>query len=70
MGSGGWPSGGFGYAAYQRSIFYVDRNYSAVWSSLSPVVTNPACYTLDYHDSSEASSWGTYLYFGGPGGSC
>jgi hypothetical protein len=70
MGSGMFASAGFGYAAFQNTIFYITPSQSSVWSSLTPIVTNPGCYTFDYHDSSEGSSWGTYFYFGGPGGNC
>ncbi len=70
MGSGRFANAGFGYAAYQNTIFYITQSYGSVWSSLSQIVTNPACYTFQYHDSSEGSSWGTYFYFGGPGGNC
>jgi hypothetical protein len=70
MGSGMFANAGFGYAAYQRTVFYINTAQGSAWSSLTPLVTHPACYTFEYHDSSEGSSWGTYFYFGGPGGNC
>jgi Neprosin len=70
MGSGRFANAGFGYAAFQNSVFYITPSYGSTWSSLSQIVTNPSCYTFQYHDSSEGSSWGTYFYFGGPGGNC
>jgi hypothetical protein len=48
----------------------IDQSYVSHWSSLSPIVTNPACYDLSITDSSVGGSWGTYIFFGGPGGFC
>jgi len=70
MGSGQFANAGFGWAAYQNTIFYIDQANTSRWSSLSPIVTNPNCYTLGITDSSVGGSWGTYLYYGGPGGNC
>jgi hypothetical protein len=70
MGSGDWAEGGFGYSGYQHNLVYMDQSYNTWNASLSPIVTNPNCYDYQYHDSSEGSSWGTYFYFGGPGGYC
>jgi hypothetical protein len=70
MGSGDWAEGGFGYSAYQHNITYLDQNYNTWNAALTPTETNPNCYDIQYHDSSEGSSWGTYFYFGGPGGYC
>ncbi|OLB78388.1 MAG: hypothetical protein AUI14_13275, partial [Actinobacteria bacterium 13_2_20CM_2_71_6] len=71
MGSGYFPSAGFGWAAYQNTVYYISRpSYATYWSSLSPIVTNPACYDLAITDSSVGGSWGTYFYYGGPGGYC
>jgi hypothetical protein len=67
MGSGAFASAGFGYAAYQRSLFYINTSDASVWTSLSPVETSHACYTIAYTPSTAGSSWGTYFYFGGPG---
>jgi hypothetical protein len=76
MGSGQFP-GGFGVAAYQNSIFYLPRNEAGgtgVWSNLNVnIVTNPACYGLSYHGSTDpGGDWPgtTYFYYGGPGGNC
>jgi len=70
MGSGQFANAGFSWAAYQNTIFYIDQAGTSRWSSLSPIVTNPNCYTLGITDSSVGGSWGTYIYFGGPGGNC
>jgi len=70
MGSGRFANAGYSYAAYQNTIFYIDQAGASHWSSLSPIVTNPNCYTLGITDSSVGGSWGTYIYFGCPGGNC
>jgi len=70
MGSGNFASGGFGQAAYQRTIFYINTSDTSVWSSLTAIATAPSCYTIAYTPASSGGSWGTYFYFGGPGGTC
>jgi hypothetical protein len=70
MGSGYFPSAGFGWAAYQNTVYYIAPTYATYWSSLSPIVTNPACYNLAITPASSGGSWGTYFYYGGPGGYC
>ena len=70
MGSGQFANGGFGYAAYQNTIFYIDTTGTSQWASLSPIVTNPGCYTLSITPASQGGSWGSYIFFGGPGGTC
>jgi hypothetical protein len=70
MGSGAFASGGFSYAAYQNTIFYIDTAGASQWASLSPIVTNPNCYTLSITPASSGGSWGSYIFFGGPGGNC
>jgi hypothetical protein len=68
MGSGNFPSAGYGWAAFQSSVYYIAPSYATAWSSLSPLATNPACYDIAITDSSVGGS--TYFYFGGPGGYC
>jgi hypothetical protein len=73
MGSGKFASAGWTQAAFQNSIFYIPQNVNGgtgVWSSLTSLVTNPACYTFAYTPAASGGSWGTYFYFGGPGGNC
>lgn len=71
MGSGQWSGAGWQQAAFQNDIFYIaDQNADAYYSSLTTVETNPGCYTIDYTPASSGGSWGTYFYFGGPGGYC
>ena len=33
-------------------------------------LSTPSCYSIDLTPSSEGGDWGTYFYFGGPGGTC
>lgn len=70
MGSGAYASAGFQFAAYQRLIFYTDLAGNGQWGNLTPVEPSPNCYTLLYTPSSSGGSWGSYFYFGGPGGNC
>lgn len=73
MGSGKFASAGWTQAAFQNTIFYIPQNVNGgtgVWSSLNPVATNPACYTINYTGAASGGSWGTYFYYGGPGGAC
>lgn len=71
MGSGQWAAAGWQQAAFQNGISYIgDLNYDAYYANLTPVRTNSGCYTIDYTPASSGGSWGTYFYFGGPGGYC
>jgi hypothetical protein len=67
MGSGAFASAGFGQAAYQRAIQYYPPSGGVVSASLSMQQPSPQCYTIQITSSSDAS-WGTYFFFGGPGG--
>ena len=67
MGSGRFPSEGFGYSAYIKDVTYVDLNYATREAgSLNKDVTNANYYDLSLLFSSD-SSWRNYFYFGGPG---
>lgn len=72
MGSGALPSAGWTRAAFQRSIFYIPKDESGgvgVWTDLSTVVEGSTrCWDIAYTPSSKGGSWGSYFYFGGPGG--
>jgi Neprosin len=68
MGSGAFASKGAGQAAYQRRIYYIDGPASSRWGKLAANQPSPKCYTLKLTPSSPGASWGTYFYFGGPGG--
>ncbi|MGH3876819.1 MAG: neprosin family prolyl endopeptidase [Actinophytocola sp.] len=68
MGSGQFASAGFGKSAYQRGAFVNPLSGGAVYASLSEAgSTSGSCYTIDITNNS-SSVWGTYLFFGGPGG--
>jgi hypothetical protein len=69
MGSGGLAGLGYQQAAYQRNIFYLNVKQTSQWSNLQTVIPSPLCYTSIFFPASSRSSWGSYLYFGGPGGS-
>ncbi|WP_374562967.1 neprosin family prolyl endopeptidase [Ideonella sp.] len=65
MGSGYKPASGFGYAAYQRTIRYVNTSNVYTTPSLTETRTKSACYDIDVATSTGA--WKTYFYFGGEG---
>jgi hypothetical protein len=69
MGSGRHASAGYGKAAYQRAAFVNPVGGGAFFATLSEAgsVTGP-CYSIDITNNSTVADWGTYLFFGGPGG--
>lgn len=68
MGSGHFPSEGFGRAAYIRKVAYFDLSENAFYAgSLTKSVTNANYYDLSLFTGDP--DWHTYFYFGGPGGS-
>jgi Neprosin len=67
MGSGAFANGGFGVAAYTRSIGYFPPSGGTVDAALSQQQPSPQCYTIDVFNSS-GTSWGSYIFFSGPGG--
>ena len=68
MGSGNFASAGWQQAAYQHDLFYINSSGTSVWSSLTPVTESSKCYSTTFTPSSSGGSWGSYIYFGGPGG--
>jgi hypothetical protein len=66
MGSGRFPSGGFGYAAYQRALRYVDMTRTYRTPSLTAYRSDAYCYDISLRTSS-SSTWNPYFYFGGAG---
>lgn len=68
MGGGGFASLGYQQAAYQRNVFYIDAGQSSRWSNLRASSPSPSCYTAIFARASSGNPWGSYLYFGGPGG--
>jgi len=72
MGSGAFANQGWQQAAFQNTIFYIPRNENngvGVWADLFEIEPSPDCYTIDITPANEGGSWGTYIFFGGPGGS-
>ena len=72
-GSGGWAGYGFGYAAYQRELYYFTYpSQSPVWDSLTADQPSSNCYTIagPYWGgyTPPSNDWGIYFYEGGPGG--
>ncbi|CAL4990999.1 unnamed protein product [Urochloa decumbens] len=66
MGSGHFPSEGFGKASYIRNIQTVDSsNTLSSANGLSLINPTPNCYNVQTGTSS--SNWGTYMFYGGPG---
>ncbi|SOB88841.1 neprosin family prolyl endopeptidase [Streptomyces sp. 1331.2] len=70
MGSGQHASAGFGQAAYQRAAAVNPLGGGAVYATLAEAgsVTG-SCYSVQITNNSSSFDWGTYLFFGGPGGS-
>lgn len=71
MGSGQFASAGWQQAAYQHTIFYIPRDENdgvGVWASLTKVEASSSCYTIELTPASNGGNWGTYFFFGGPGG--
>jgi hypothetical protein len=67
MGSGAFANGGFGVAAYTRSIGYFPPSGGTVDAALNQQQPSPQCYTINVSKSS-GTNWGSYIFFGGPGG--
>jgi len=66
MGSGLFPDGGFGKAAYQRNVLVFQPTHAEI-PHLSAAADAPNCYRILISNSSP-TDWGTFLFFGGPGG--
>jgi hypothetical protein len=67
-GSGNWSNAGYGYAAYQRNLWYFNTSAGRVWDSLTAFEPSPTCYTISGPYSSSSSGWTRYFFEGGPGG--
>jgi hypothetical protein len=66
MGSGYMPGYGWRWAAYQRSVRYVDTsNYYRQASGMTTIVTDANCYDISLRSST--GTWEQYFYFGGWG---
>lgn len=65
MGSGQFPSAGYGNAAYQRSIEYMDMSGNIQSATLpTTIITDNGCYDLTLGFD---SAWGRHFYYGGDG---
>ncbi|HEY7387279.1 MAG TPA: neprosin family prolyl endopeptidase [Bryobacteraceae bacterium] len=67
MGSGAWANDGWQAAAYHRAVWYWDTTGASNWASLNEFTPASPCYTFNGGFDS-TGSWGTYFFFGGPGG--
>lgn len=65
MGSGHFPSEGFGKASYFRNVQIVDRfNNLKPPKRISTFTEQSRCYDVKHYSNAD---WGTYFYYGGPG---
>jgi len=68
MGSSNLPGRGFSFVALQPGIYYITQAGSSASASLhGNVVGLPTCWSIAVTNDS-GGDWGTYFYFGGPGG--
>jgi hypothetical protein len=68
MGSGAHASAGVGKVAYHHNATVYPAAGGAVDASLSEAgSTNGPCYTVEIFNHTP-TTWGTFLHFGGPGG--
>jgi hypothetical protein len=71
MGSGAFANEGWQRAAFQNTIFYIPKNENdgvGVWLDPFEIEPSPDCYTIEITPASRGGNWGTYIFFGGPGG--
>jgi hypothetical protein len=66
-GSGYWPSSGWPYSGYQRTIYYRGSSGAFTNPSLTSARPSPSCYS-DTNQAWGGSTWQYYFYLGGPGG--
>ena len=67
MGSGKFPTSGFGYAAFASNLHYYNlASVSQKATGLSKIVSDSSLYDMKLYSSTDAS-WNEYFYFGGPG---
>ncbi len=64
MGSGQFPNAGYGYAAYQRNLKYMDTNSTIYNFQGYAFTTNANCYDISWGTN---PAWGSSIYFGGAG---
>jgi len=66
MGSGAYGEKGWQQSAYQRYIYYYMAGGGSQWATLNVVQPVSACYS--FAGGFDPTNWGTYFFFGGPGG--
>ncbi|KAI0539513.1 hypothetical protein GGR58DRAFT_235226 [Xylaria digitata] len=68
MGSGEWPSTGYGKSAYIHNIYYINsnENYVDYNGQNQLVISDSGRYNI-LPTWSSGTSWGSYFYLGGPG---
>lgn len=65
MGSGRHATEGWKKSAFMRNMQWIDQNDNIInLTNPVPTVTKPNCYSLTF---SKNGSWGSHIYFGGPG---
>lgn len=65
MGSGHFPTEGFGKASHIKNLLVVDSsNTFRSPSGVNLIAEQSNCYNVQ---SGTSGDWGTYIYFGGPG---
>jgi hypothetical protein len=67
MGSGKFANTGWQHAAFHKEIYYFPTAGGSAWSKLTGSQATPKLYTIDVHNTG-GGDWGTYFFFGGPGG--
>jgi Neprosin len=67
IGSGAFPTAGFGKAAYQRNVAVTPLGGSTQVANLVLAPQFPSCFNTVIANNSP-STWATYFLFGGPGG--
>lgn len=68
MGSGQWPNTGWRRAAFHSNIKYTDTNRVIRNANLNVNQQSQNCYLVATPAVPQAAGWGTYFFFGGPGG--
>ena len=68
MGSGEFPSTGFGYSGYIHSIAYTDTagTSQSYVGAAQIIISDSTRYSMNT-DFNSGTTWGSYLYLGGPG---
>ncbi|KAL5710643.1 hypothetical protein ACHQM5_021182 [Ranunculus cassubicifolius] len=73
MGSGHFPSEGYGKAAYIREVKVIDDNILMTWKAVRdgiPLARKPRCYQVEYNPNGKGAIPDAHFLYGGPGVSC